>query len=1455
MRFTSVIDALRERLSDIVDSGADDRHKAREIGILIENTLSKLVLYPVIWSILEVKSRNNREFLNKGLNLIDLYQSDTLGPTLHALESLIKASDELTLVEPGQGLLSASRLRIDDYEHIRIQRNKLSHYNVGAIPAGTLDHGIRVLTELLGYADASLSKYELIANSHPVIQAGANTFRMASIQEIGSEPCDYQYAIFLQDDRGQFEASFFFSNLTPHSVKYSPMFDYFKVGDVTVQRKHGKAFSVLTGYLRLEEFRSSESSEEITDSTRYIRDFSNIIDQLTQRFVGRREYLRKLIDWATDGNSRDFWIVGPMGSGKSTLAAQFYRELVELADSQVTQSIYLINKQDKSLANEHTIFRSMIAAACHRLGFKADYLETGDLDSLITGFEYELKTYDFRNKHDRLVFILDGFDELQPDSQKSVWDAVERLMAAGIRFALFSQPINFLSNRLKPQLQIVYGDESNTSDIRLSTEIELSRMPISDEVREVAVKKIVTKAAGQFLMQHYLIKEFERDGGDVLSIDRMPSNVEDYYISLLDRLRRDFESDESFVTLGLTVLTLLSWYGAPLSRSSIASILGLHVSKVNLVIENFEHLLVKSDDAGEDNYSFVHNSLKNFLLSQSRITDLIPDVSSGILRYYQTRTDSRFLMENFVRWGNEADDISLLNNFYADAQFVSACIVARSQLVHPAQFVQCQQSDNTSPSDVAVLRLRTRLTALTLRGLAYNQNEYELTSFLYSKPKAARFMIDAHVLPSMPDELPVVITSELEQSLLDKDESALIESLCEYKLWDRLYDVSMHNSTTDFYDLLQKVHQVVLHEVDRLGPVSGDPTGESLSKLSFVSNEYLRLLCATCSRANRFDHESAMRICKLINEVFSGIISSGKSGRIVLCLFLKNLGPSLRFVRTLPRQTIQGVFDDCFDLCLQDVSEFVERRLPETNRRDIHFEAFFEDMVMEAEDSRLDISEEVLAYLDQSSISEREAASVVAEFRKSQRTSAILRQHYEAGRQYLLETWEAGYDADYPDELIEVPWEIISRLLKQAAVLWPEGPLFKTLFTHVLDNWAEPLEQSQFFRIYHGSGSKYVKRALSEPLPKRGPTEHHFRLLYLARSATSFVIPEPIDGAIDQLCSKLLSEIVSYINAAEDHDDFDQRVCETTLLDEDEYFFEIPEPHEIKSAVCDTVCMKVAREYSATPDQITYLSERFSGFAAKFSALFIPYMDFSCSDHVAEFRKCVLGLLERSLNTIDTVGESDWSFGYGDWFWPQSQEVRYGCSPFSKSTSRGKRLKRHEPLTDESWRSPFFGPHFPTDYPLVSWYGKDFALVWYCLMLHDTQGTELALNVCRKYIEEGVAKEKSLGFLSCYAAATCMCGPSLRRQMVNLYESIFPELVQHTLLPDSERFFNYFFELSDDELGNFIDDTVTDSSGQRCKIWHRVQQYPREAARILESEESDESVVELLERLDRELPG
>ena len=342
-------------------------------------------------------------------------------------------------------------------------------------------------------------------------------------------------------------------------------------------------------------------------NTKTTDEFKDRVDELTEIFKGRTEeknYLKEFFDKKESGFC---FIFGNPGVGKSALIAQIFKEL----------SYRSKKEKNNNLLIEYFIRRGTIHAKEETL---LTYLNNRIEEICKTGIPIGKSTVDMRtNLHKRLteasnklenkkiILLIDGLDEGIEEDHSILDHLISEtykniLVVYGSRFTDNVEKFyNDISAESKQSIEV---KGLNKNDIRAI----LYEVVNKYELEESFVEKIAEKSEGNPLYLKMLCLALEDGEIGINESIKLPSRVDDFYKSFLERYSR--------LKNGNILLQSLYLFAAAkdyLTQEHLELMLDIGEADSELVIYTLQEVLYDNPSTPEKDYQLFHESFREYL--------------------------------------------------------------------------------------------------------------------------------------------------------------------------------------------------------------------------------------------------------------------------------------------------------------------------------------------------------------------------------------------------------------------------------------------------------------------------------------------------------------------------------------------------------------------------------------------------------------------------------------------------------------------------------------------------------------------------------------------------------------------------------------------------------------------------------------------------------------------------
>jgi len=356
-----------------------------------------------------------------------------------------------------------------------------------------------------------------------------------------------------------------------------------------------------------------------------VRDFSGLIAEKTQEFVGRSfvfEQFRKFRDECSSGY---FVVAGDPGIGKSALTASLVRD---------QGYVHHFNIQSEGINTTDQFVRNI----CGQLAAK---FSLGDLalpDREIRDAQVLKDCLRVISERlppgEHVVIALDALDEAD-DQESRVANTLflPRNLPAGIFVFATCRPehhrIRLSTDCAKREYTIDTTSGENMADIRQflgrrSQRLGIQQYITSQEIDEdLLVDHLAEKSEGNFMYLRYVLPEIERGTYRDVDLRQIPSGLKNYYSDHCDRMRQAVGEQQWFGS-SLPVLAALTITNEPISLDVLTRDAGVGNPLVVLqVLEQWSSYLHKEKVAfGEKTktcFRLYHASFYDFMQANEQV--------------------------------------------------------------------------------------------------------------------------------------------------------------------------------------------------------------------------------------------------------------------------------------------------------------------------------------------------------------------------------------------------------------------------------------------------------------------------------------------------------------------------------------------------------------------------------------------------------------------------------------------------------------------------------------------------------------------------------------------------------------------------------------------------------------------------------------------------------------------
>ena len=425
-------------------------------------------------------------------------------------------------------------------------------------------------------------------------------------------------------------------------------------------------------------FSLKRANQKVTEKAFKIQDFGREIQKDANQMVGRLEEQEHIESSFRDIEQGIVWITGPAGIGKSFLVARLAQDLI---DNNTDDNKIILPYRFKSGDDARCNRDAFATFAIERLVAMGALIDNVKVDEKGKAEDRLKSCLDYLNKDKKVIFVLDGLDELLSrdasfaeeiplglDSMRITWVCSGRPEQELVKAFSNSRVINPYPNGL-PAMQ--------TQDIRsmLLERIGLFRNKLlagdkekGDEVVNPFIDLVAKRAEGLPLFVNYVTQDVQQGNYPLDGTANLPKGLTAYHEKLIEGL-----GVGALKELLTPLVATLAMANEPLAEQEIITFLRLRdripdgeagdklVTKGLAAIASM--LRRAPDPEGEDGYMLHHLSLREHILTtetmsypveQSRKAfakaAMSPDAEASISNYlYRTGIDH--LLSN-----NQVDD-------------------------------------------------------------------------------------------------------------------------------------------------------------------------------------------------------------------------------------------------------------------------------------------------------------------------------------------------------------------------------------------------------------------------------------------------------------------------------------------------------------------------------------------------------------------------------------------------------------------------------------------------------------------------------------------------------------------------------------------------------------------------------------------------------------------------------
>jgi DNA-binding SARP family transcriptional activator len=344
-----------------------------------------------------------------------------------------------------------------------------------------------------------------------------------------------------------------------------------------------------------------------------ITDFSVLINEHTEEFVGRRRFRERLWDiFDDDAFTAGYLIVhGEPGIGKTALLAKLVRE---------RNLVHHFNSVLVGVTSREQFLRSVCAQLIitydlpgKRLSAEAT-ADTGMLLDLLSRAA---------GRSGRVLVAIDAIDEAVAAENAGNRLFLPPALPPGVFFVVTMRDPDDVELYVdEPRhLPLLEADVENQADIReyIAAFLGRYRQKMNQRLGELGIEatelseKLADRSEGNFMyLRHVLrgIRDNTFGGLDPDGVDELPRGLRAYYLHLEKQLLRRTGDDPE---KELAILGVLAAWPSPLTRQRLARFAGENATLTSAVLQRWSPFLNKVRTGQEASYALYHASFRDHL--------------------------------------------------------------------------------------------------------------------------------------------------------------------------------------------------------------------------------------------------------------------------------------------------------------------------------------------------------------------------------------------------------------------------------------------------------------------------------------------------------------------------------------------------------------------------------------------------------------------------------------------------------------------------------------------------------------------------------------------------------------------------------------------------------------------------------------------------------------------------
>ena len=451
-----------------------------------------------------------------------------------------------------------------------------------------------------------------------------NLFREKEIREAFWKAFNENPSLFLNDTENFLDWNKLGDDIREAQINIRPEIEKFYKQFISVAKRTRKPSDVLL----------DSSFRTLVQQSSYPDQFKSLIEEKIRLFYGREFVFNTFKKFCQENTRGYFTVVGEAGMGKSTIAAKYvsdnhlpcYFNVIAEGRNRPEQFLNSIRQQ---LINKYDLQDAKDA----------------DLSTLLVKVSKKLSV------DKPLIIVVDALDEVEQEAGAANILYLPENLPERVYFFLTRRPYTQDKKRLRISVASHELDLSKTEYHKLNIEDIKGYIRLfinfdeqyKDALREwidernlnVAqfIEQVAAKSENNFMYLRYVLPEIARGIYNDLTLQQLPSGLENYYQTHWTRMGMDDKPK----ALKAKILFVLVEVVTAIPCEMIADILKEDEYEVESVLDEWVEYLKRQKIEGETCYGIYHKSFLDFLKSKRALDSsrrLFKKVNQSIINYY-----------------------------------------------------------------------------------------------------------------------------------------------------------------------------------------------------------------------------------------------------------------------------------------------------------------------------------------------------------------------------------------------------------------------------------------------------------------------------------------------------------------------------------------------------------------------------------------------------------------------------------------------------------------------------------------------------------------------------------------------------------------------------------------------------------------------------------------------------